>query len=88
MKTYRNCQSCGMPLSKDASGGGTEKNGEKSSMYCSHCYINGEFTLPDLTVEEMKDRVKQKIVEFGMPKFMASFFTRNIQNLERWRSLK
>lgn len=85
MKPYKNCQSCGMPLSKDEKGGGTEVNGGKSKMYCSHCYENGEFTLPDITVEEMKERVKAKIVEFGMPKFLAGLFIRNIGNLERWQ---
>ncbi|PAE38861.1 zinc ribbon domain-containing protein [Bacillus sp. 7884-1] len=84
MKTYKICQSCGMPLAKDELGGGTEKDGSKSIKYCSHCYINGEFTQPDLTVDEMKERVKQKIVEFGMPKFVAGFLTRNTDKLERW----
>jgi NAD-dependent SIR2 family protein deacetylase len=88
MKPYKNCQSCGMPFAKDELGGGTEKNGAKSPMYCSHCYLKGEFTLPDLTAEEMKERVKQKIVEFGMPKFVAGFFTRNIHKLERWDNRK
>jgi hypothetical protein len=77
-----------MPLAKDEHGGGTEKDETKSKMYCSHCYINGEFTLPTITVEEMKTRVKQKIVEFGMPKFMAGMFTGNINKLERWKNVK
>ncbi|HAQ38579.1 MAG TPA: hypothetical protein DCQ58_08735, partial [Saprospirales bacterium] len=29
-KTYKNCQSCGMPLHKDPQGGGTEKDGSRS----------------------------------------------------------
>lgn len=85
MKAYKNCQSCGMPLSKDDNGGGTEKDGTRSIMYCSHCYENGEFTLPDLTIDQMKQRVKEKIVEFGMPAFIAGFFTRSIPKLERWK---
>jgi hypothetical protein len=88
MTTYKNCQSCGMPLAKDELGGGTEVNGTKSTKYCSHCYMNGDFTLPNITVEEMKERVKQKIVEFGMPKFIAGMFTRNIHKLERWNTIK
>jgi hypothetical protein len=84
MKLYKNCQSCGMPLTKDENGGGTEKDGSRSKMYCSHCYENGKFTLPELTVEQMKQRVKEKIIEFGMPQFIAGFFTRNIPKLERW----
>ncbi|MBZ5752330.1 zinc ribbon domain-containing protein [Metabacillus rhizolycopersici] len=85
MKAYKNCQSFGMPLSKDENGGGIEKDGTRSIMYCSHCYENGEFTLPDLTVDQMKQRVKEKIVEFGMPAFIAVFFTRSIPKLERWK---
>jgi hypothetical protein len=85
MGVFKNCQSCGMPLAKDELGGGTEKNGTKSMKYCSHCYMNGEFTLSNLTVEEMKQRVKEKIVDFGMPQFIAGLFTRNIHKLERWK---
>jgi hypothetical protein len=84
-KAYKNCQSCGMPLARDEKGGGTEKNGAKSTMYCSHCYIDGEFTLTNITVDQMKDRVKGKIVEAGFPKFLAGFFVKNIHKLERWK---
>ncbi|WP_224768159.1 zinc ribbon domain-containing protein [Metabacillus idriensis] len=37
MAAYKNCQSCGMPLSKDEHGGGTEADGSKSTKYCSRC---------------------------------------------------
>lgn len=83
-KAHKNCQSCGMPLARDEQGGGTERNGDRSKTYCSHCYQNGEFTQPNLTVEQMKDTVKQKLVEFGFPKFLTGLFTRNIPKLERW----
>jgi hypothetical protein len=84
MKPNKNCQSCGMPFSKDTEGGGSEKNGTKSVLYCSHCYQNGAFTLPNLTVNEMKERVKGKLIEFGIPKVFTRFFTRNIHKLDRW----
>lgn len=83
---YKNCQSCGMPLARDEQGGGTEKSGAKSNMYCSHCYQNGAFTMPDLTVDQMKEMVKSKIVEFGFPRFLTGLFTRNIPKLKRWSS--
>ncbi|NQX70977.1 hypothetical protein HQN90_33075 [Paenibacillus alba] len=85
---YKNCQSCGMPLARDEQGGGTEKNGVKSTVYCSHCYQDGEFTLPDMTVQQMKERVKQKLIEFGFPKFLTGLFTRNIHKLKRWSSIQ
>ena len=82
---YKNCQSCGMPLKGDKKGGGTQANGKRSSMYCSHCYENGEFTLPDINVDEMKERVVNKMIDMKFPKFMANIFARNIHKLERWK---
>ncbi len=84
-KTYKNCQSCGMPLKKDLKGGGTNADGSKSVMYCSHCYEVGKFTQPGITLEEMQHLVKGKLKEFGFPGFLAGLFTRNIPKLERWR---
>lgn len=81
---YKNCQSCGMPLKRDERGGGTNADGSRSAKFCSHCYENGRFTLPDLTAEQMQERVRAKIKEMGMPGFMAGFFTRKIPKLERW----
>jgi hypothetical protein len=85
-KSYKNCQSCGMPLKRDEEGGGTNADGTKSSMYCSLCYRNGEFITPDMTVDEMKELVKGKLKEFGFPGFLAGFFTKNIPKLERWKN--
>ena len=84
-QTYKNCQSCGMPLKRDEKGGGTNADGSKSTMYCSHCYENGRFVLPDITVEQMQSRVREKVIEFGVPFFLAGFFTRRIPKLARWQ---
>lgn len=86
MKTYKMCQSCGMPLSKDPEKGGTEKDGSKSKMYCSYCYKNGEFTSPDIdTPEKMQKFCINKMKEQGIPKFLGWLFTRGIPKLERWQ---
>src|SRR3954468_1471826 len=66
-KTYKNCQSCGMPLNKDKAGGGTNADGSKSKMYCSHCYQEGKFTQPLLSVGEMQNFVKGKLKQMGFP---------------------
>ncbi len=84
-KSFKNCQSCGMPLSRDERGGGTNADGSKSSMYCSHCYQGGRFTLPDVTASEMQERVKGKLKEAGFPGFLAGLFSRKVPKLERWR---
>jgi len=82
---YKNCQSCGMPLKRDEQGGGTNGDGSKSSMFCSHCYINGEFVSPDMSADEMKEMVKEKLREFGIPGFLTGVFTKKIPGLERWK---
>ena len=84
MKTVKNCQSCGMPLSRDEKGGGTNADGSKSAVYCSHCWEGGRFTLPDITVEQMQARVRDKMREMRIPGFMHWVFTRKIPKLERW----
>lgn len=83
-RDYKECQSCGMPRKRDEKGGGTNADGSKSAMYCSHCYENGRFTMPDVTVGEMQKLVKGKIKEAGFPGFLAGLFTRKIPKLERW----
>lgn len=85
--TYKNCQSCGMPLKKDPKGGGTEADGTKNAKYCSHCYQGSKFTNPDVTVGEMQILVKGKLKEMGFPGFIAGLFTKGIPKLERWQSL-
>ena len=84
-RAYKNCQSCGMPLKRDEQGGGTNTDGSKSTVYCSHCFQRGEFVLTNITAEEMQARVRQKLAEMGLPRFVAGLFTRGIPKLERWR---
>lgn len=79
------CQSCGMPLSRDQKGGGTEANGAKSTEYCSHCYQAGAFTDPQITVDEMVNKVKTKLRDMYIPSFLTSFFTKDIPKLKRWQ---
>lgn len=84
-RVYKNCQSCGMPMKRDENGGGTHADGSKSTMYCSHCFQHGQFTQKNITVEDMKEQVKNKLKDFGFPGFMTGLFTRNIPKLERWK---
>lgn len=70
-KTYKNCQSCGIPFNKDPEGGGTEKDGSKSAKYCGYCYANGEFIGGNLTLKEFSEQSRQWMVEGGHNKFFA-----------------
>jgi len=88
MKTYKNCQSCAMPLKKDpkGAGGGTNEDGNPSNMYCSYCYEGGKFLQPDITAEEMQAFVKDKLKEMGgFMKLFAVIFSKGIPKLERWK---
>jgi len=84
-KTYKNCQSCGMPMKRDPQGGGTNADGSKSTMYCSYCYGSGAFTAPNMTVLEMQELCKGKLKETGFPGFLAGMMTKGIPKLERWK---
>ena len=85
-KEYKACQSCGMPFSKDAKVGGTNTDGSKSKMYCSHCYQDGKFTQSDISAAEMQMFVKGKLKEMGgFIGLFAGFFSKGIPRLERWK---
>ena len=81
------CQSCGMPLSRDPRGGGTNADGSLSSEYCSHCYQKGVFTQPDITAAEMTTLVEGKLRSMHFPGFLAKRFAKDVPTLRRWRKL-
>jgi hypothetical protein len=87
-KKYKSCQSCMMPLNKDPKGSGTNADGSRSTMYCSYCYENGKFLQPNVTAQEMREFVTNKMVEMKFPRFIAKFMTAGIPNLERWKAKK
>ncbi|MFN4932179.1 MAG: zinc ribbon domain-containing protein [Bacteroidota bacterium] len=87
MKEYKFCQSCGFPLKKDKKGGGSEKDGSISNMYCSMCYEKGQFlTPPDIdTAAKMQQYCIQEMKKDGMNAFFAWLATRSIPGLKRWK---
>lgn len=84
-KSYKNCQSCGMPLKKDPKGGATNVDGSISKMYCSYCFEDGKFLQPDWAATQMQEFSKRKLKEMGFPGFLAGFFSKGIPKLERWK---
>jgi hypothetical protein len=84
-KVYKACQSCGMPFRNDPKGGGTRADGSKSTMYCSYCYQNGQFTQPNITVVEMQAQVKEILKKFPFHRLFAGFFVKGLPKLERWK---
>ncbi|MDR0250393.1 MAG: zinc ribbon domain-containing protein [Burkholderiales bacterium] len=85
MSANKFCQSCGMPMSKDPQGGGTNADGSNNLLYCSYCYQSGAFTFNG-TVGEFQEFCRQKMIESGNSKFAAWLFTRCMKRLKRWKS--
>ena len=81
----KKCQSCGLPLSHDPKGGGTNTDGTINAIYCSYCFEWGKFRQPNWTVQRMQNFVKEKMKERGIPGFLTGFFTRRIPQLDRWK---
>ena len=82
------CQSCGMPMGDTDEMYGTEVNGNKSTDYCTHCYVSGAFTSPNTTLEEMIDSVAGMMVkDFGFsPEDAKKQCNAGIPNLKRWKT--
>lgn len=79
------CQSCGMPM-ENPDCFGTNVDRTQNNDYCCHCFYNGEFTNPNITMEEMIDLAvsimvdKVKISEKKARQISGSF----IPTLKRW----
>lgn len=78
------CQSCGMPLARDPQRGGSEADGRKSTEYCSHCYRQGAFTDPQMTVERMVAGVTQRLQQMNLPPGTVAKLAGEIPTLRRW----
>lgn len=86
-KKYKQCQSCGMPLKRDVNGGGTEKDGSKSHMYCSSCYKDGEFITEAKTAKEMQEFVDRILRdEMKANRIFCWLAVSQIPKLGRWRT--
>jgi hypothetical protein len=80
------CQSCGMPM-KIESDYGTNVNQRKNKEYCTHCFQNGQFTKPDITMKEMIQGCVAIMVKYGVPEGQATKQMEVlIPTLKRWRS--
>jgi putative zinc ribbon protein len=79
------CQSCGMPLANDPRGGSANADGSRNPDYCSNCFHAGKFVAPDMTLEQMQDRVRARMKEMHLPGFIAGRFVAKIPDLKRWR---
>lgn len=75
-----------MPLKADPQKGGSNADGSRSLTYCSYCYRDGKLVNPDMTIDEMRKLIVEKLREKGYPRFIARFFTVGLDRLQRWRT--
>lgn len=85
----RICQSCGAVVA-DLEERGTEENGEKSPIFCSHCRKNGQFT-HDEKMEELAQRNTNQLVSFltaihhpAYPEIILKSYLDYLPTLQRW----
>jgi len=80
------CQSCGMPLTKPTDFG-TSKAGLRVNDYCRFCWVDGAFTNPTMTMQEMQDFCTRELVKRRMPEAKArALMADTLPHLKRWRS--
>ncbi len=77
-----------MPIAVSFDNFGTESDGSPSPEYCTFCYQNGTFTLPDLTVDEMVQRSVDFMTQnlSFTPEMAAKMSLDVIPGLKRWRN--
>ncbi|MFA8300081.1 MAG: zinc ribbon domain-containing protein [Hyphomicrobiales bacterium] len=88
MRSNKHCQSCGIKMDKDPEGGGTLTDLSRSDEYCSFCLHKGNFTDPDISIEEMREKVKNRLIGYGIPSLYTAFITRRLEKLKRWKKEK
>lgn len=80
------CQSCSMPLGKPEDFG-TDLAGYRVNDYCRHCFADGAFTEPNVTMETMLERCAGVMDAQGiMPSPQArTLLAEVLPRLKRWR---
>lgn len=80
------CQSCGMPLGDGFYG--TNEDHTENHKYCKFCFLNGSFTDPNQTMEEMiQSSIENMVHEVGLPEKQAIDLANTfIPKLKRWKS--
>lgn len=79
------CQSCGMPIPRRGDHG-TDLGGRLDEDYCHHCFSEGSFTQPNVSLDEMIDRMAGFAGELNKtPNEAVAYARRLLPTLKRWR---
>ena len=79
------CQSCGMPLTDNNKG--TNDDQSLNEDYCNYCYEEGEFLIPNLTLNIQMARLANMAIEnLKMPETEARTMAEKVlPGLKRWK---
>ena len=78
------CQSCAMEM-VEGSEHGTEADESLSADYCTHCYQDGTFVDPDLTIDQMSAIVADFIESDDVTTAEAKAISKTLlSQLRRW----
>ena len=84
-KTEPFCQSCGLPFDAGHDGLRANEADGTPSPYCTYCYKDGAFTMPDATAQDMIDigvpHLAFKTGEDAARRQLSQF----VPTLARWR---
>ena len=64
---------------------GTESDGTPASEYCRYCYKQGHFVNPDMSLEDMRSLVMQKMEEQHIPADIIEAAVISLPSLKRWK---
>ena len=85
MDNRKHCQSCSMPLNNKEDLG-TEKDGSKNNQYCKYCYVNGEFTNPGMSLDEMRMLIMDRMKKEKIPEDIIEAAVTSLPHLRRWKT--
>ena len=84
MTSSKICQSCAMPMAKDADLG-TNSDGSRNGEYCHFCFENGQFKDPGLTLDKQIDKMIKMSAKMGMSESDAkNMASATLPTLKRW----
>lgn len=76
------CQSCGLNFKNQLNYTSSRKS---EQIYCETCFKDGEFTEPELTIEQMRERIKNRCTELKINRLYRFILIERLDNLKRWR---
>lgn len=75
------CEKCLMPFKKDP-------GPRESELYCSYCFKDGDFVYKGNDINEFKKYCYEAMVQKGMNRYLARFYTFMISFAPYWRKQK